>query len=123
MSVRLKFTGIALVAHDGDERKNETSREVSRPCVFCGLRAGLLVTARNKLVFAVRDNTPATALHTLVFPYRHAPTYFDLTKPELTSVYDLLLLLRSKLLEEDPAIPGFNVGTVSVRRSFTAKFT
>ena len=60
---------------------------------------------------AIRDTTPVTAMHTLVLPYRHAETYFDLTEQELAAANDLLRCLRSEILDADPLVRGFNVGT------------
>lgn len=79
-------------------------------CIFCALRDGPHVVMRNALMFALRDTTPVTPLHTLVLPYRHAPTYFDLTGAELAAANDLLRRLRADILETDPAVEGFNVG-------------
>jgi ATP adenylyltransferase len=79
-------------------------------CVFCALPDGPTVVLRNKLAFAVRDRTPVTALHTLVLPYRHAPTYFDLTESELIAVNNLLWRLGSEIIEADPSVRGFNIG-------------
>ncbi|MFD2031425.1 HIT family protein [Ancylobacter dichloromethanicus] len=81
------------------------------PCVFCSLRDATTIVMRNSLAFAVRDTTPVTALHTLVLPYRHAPTYFDLTEAELAAVNDLIWRLRSDIEKKDDAsVKGFNVG-------------
>lgn len=79
-------------------------------CIFCALRDGPQVVMRNNLAFAVRDTTPVTALHTLVLPYRHAPTYFDLTDDELTAANKLLKHLRLDIMNADPSVEGFNVG-------------
>lgn len=79
-------------------------------CVFCALRDGPNVVMRNELTFAIRDTTPVTPFHTLVLPYRHAQTYFDLTEPELAAANELLLHLRSDIVTADPSVKGFNVG-------------
>jgi ATP adenylyltransferase len=79
-------------------------------CIFCTSRDGPRVVLRNELAFAIRDTTPVTVLHTLVLPYRHAPTYFDLTEMELAAVNDLLRRLRSEIMKTDPSVEGFNVG-------------
>jgi ATP adenylyltransferase len=73
-------------------------------CILRFAGGGPLVVARNELAFAVRDTTPVTALHTLVLPYRHAATYFDLTEPELAAANDLSLRFRSKIIAEDPTV-------------------
>ena len=79
-------------------------------CVFCALRTSNLVVTRNELAFALRDKTPVTDLHTLVLPFRHAPTYFDLRPDELVAVNDLMWRLRDQILAADPSVAGFNVG-------------
>jgi diadenosine tetraphosphate (Ap4A) HIT family hydrolase len=79
-------------------------------CVFCASRDGPRVVARNELSFAVRDTTPVTALHTLVLPPRHTPTYFDLTAEECASANDLLRDLRDEIVKTDPSVEGFNIG-------------
>ena len=87
-----------------------TGKAGGSECVFCALRDGPSVISRNELAFSVRDTTPVTAMHTLVLPYRHAETYFDLTHPELAAANDLLRRLRSEILESDPSVKGFNIG-------------
>lgn len=89
----------------------ETPMNADTPkCVFCALRDGPRVVLRNRLSFAVLDTTPVTPLHTLVLPYRHAATYFDLTDGELAAANDLLRRLRQDILSADPSVEGFNVG-------------
>jgi ATP adenylyltransferase len=82
----------------------------ARGCVFCALRDGPGVVMRNHLSFALRDTTPVTSLHTLVLPYRHVPTYFDLSDDELAAANDLLRRLRREILNADPSVEGFNIG-------------
>jgi ATP adenylyltransferase len=65
---------------------------------------------RNELAFALRDTTPTSDLHTLVLPFRHAPTYFDLSPDELVAVNHLLWRLRDQILAADPSVAGFNNG-------------
>lgn len=86
------------------------ARAAGAGCVFCALRDRPDIISHNELVFSVRDTTPVTAMHTLVLPYRHAETYFDLTESELTAANDLLRRLRSEILEADPSVKGFNIG-------------
>jgi hypothetical protein len=61
-----------------NEGASTDSRSGNTWCVFCALRDIPSVILRNKLAFAIRDRTPVTAKHTLVFSYRRAETYFDL---------------------------------------------
>lgn len=79
-------------------------------CIFCALRDDGRVIMRNQLAFAVRDTTPVTPLHTLILPYRHAATYFDLTDEELAAANDLLRRLRTDIIEADASVEGFNIG-------------
>ncbi|WP_089174965.1 HIT family protein [Bosea sp. AS-1] len=79
-------------------------------CIFCALRDSPHVIMRNELTFAVRDTTPVTPLHTLVLPYRHAPTYFDLTDAELSAANKLLRRMRTNIVEADASVQGFNIG-------------
>jgi ATP adenylyltransferase len=92
--------------------KSETqaSNAAGVGCVFCSLRDASNVVMRNELTFALRDTTPVTPLHTLVLPYRHAATYFDLTEEELVAANDLLRRLSSDIEQHDPSVEGFNVG-------------
>jgi ATP adenylyltransferase len=87
-----------------------TAEAENTGCVFCALRDSPSVILRNELTFAIRDTTPVTAMYTLVLPYRHAETYFDLTEQELAAANDLLRCLRSEILDADPLVRGFNVG-------------
>ncbi len=64
----------------------------------------------NELAFALRDTTPVSDLHMLVLPFRHAPTYFDLTPEELMAANDLLWRLRAQICQADPSVEGFNIG-------------
>ena len=65
-------------------------------CAFCALRNSDRVVLHNELVFALRDATPVSDHHMLVAPFRHAPTYFDLTPEELMAANDLLWRLRAR---------------------------
>ena len=85
-----------------DQRSDET-------CVFCALRNSERIVVRNELAFALRDTTPVSDLHTLVLPFRHAPTYFDLTPEELAAANDLLQRLRAQISKTDPTVEGFNI--------------
>jgi diadenosine tetraphosphate (Ap4A) HIT family hydrolase len=86
------------------------ARTPENPCVFCNLRYSQLVVMRNDFAFALRDASPVTPLHTLVLPFRHTPTYFDLTDQEIAAANDLLRRLRAEILAADLAVQGFNIG-------------
>jgi ATP adenylyltransferase len=78
-------------------------------CVFCTM-AEANVVAGNALVYAVRDTSPVTPLHTLVLPRRHVSSYFDLDRGELDAVQTLLDRARSAILAADASVEGFNIG-------------
>ena len=79
-----------------------------RKCLFCLLDEVPL--ARNRYAYVVRDVHPVTDLHTLIVPYRHVETYFELTRHELVAVQLLLISQREAILAEDPTVTGFNIG-------------
>jgi len=91
-------------------KKANTPRSESKSWVSCALRDDQRVVSRKGLVFALRDTTPVTLLHTPVLTYRHAPTYFDLSNSEFATANDLLRIRRSEILRGDPTVAGFNVG-------------
>ena len=51
-----------------------------------------------------------TELHTLLIPFRHVESYFDLDNAEINAFNELLLSQKKNLLEQDKNISGFNVG-------------
>jgi ATP adenylyltransferase len=76
-------------------------------CIFCHHDHRPKV-AKNNLALAIRDGYPVTALHTLVIPRRHAPTFFDQYEPERRALNLLLDQLRLDILAEDGTVEGFN---------------
>ena len=54
-----------------------------------------------------------TPLHSLVIPKRHTASYFDLYQPELNACNQLLQKMKTKILEEDTSVTGFNMGVNS----------
>jgi ATP adenylyltransferase len=79
------------------------------PCAFCQI-APVAVEVENDLAVAIPDGFPVTPLHTLVIPKRHVPDYFSLTETELLACFELLRLLRVKILAEDLSVHGLNIG-------------
>ena len=78
-------------------------------CVFCAVAKEQIV-ASNRLVFAIRDTSPVTPLHTLVLPRRHIADYFELEPTEIAAIDDLLRETRREIRSRDPAVAGFNIG-------------
>jgi len=78
-------------------------------CAFCAVAAEKII-AQNPLAYAVRDASPVTPLHTLVLPWRHAASYFDLENDEKRAIDALLTETRRAILAADPDVAGFNIG-------------
>jgi diadenosine tetraphosphate (Ap4A) HIT family hydrolase len=79
-------------------------------CRFCSIPADKVVAA-NALAFAIRDVFPVTPLHTLVIPQRHVADLFGLTLKEREACSELIQRLRDDILQRDPHVEGFNIGT------------
>ncbi len=76
------------------------------PCLFCIPRG---VTRRNALAYCTRDSYPVSPGHSLIIPFRHCASVFDLTPEEMTACMELLAHDRMALDDEfDP--DGYNVG-------------
>ena len=80
-----------------------------KDCLFCTIPPERIV-AQNALVYAIRDGFPVTPLHTLVIPKRHAEDFFELTEDEILACNQLILEVRQRMLDQDPAVQGFNIG-------------
>jgi ATP adenylyltransferase len=70
----------------------------------------LHIIASTTLAFALRDTYPATQLHTLVIPKRHAASFFDLFEPERCAINQLLDAVRVEIRKKDASLSGFNIG-------------
>ena len=78
-------------------------------CLFCESDKFDIVES-NQHAFSIRDNYPVTPLHTLIIPFRHVESYFELTKEELDSCNDLLASQKMYLEQSDEEITGYNIG-------------
>lgn len=78
-------------------------------CLFCYLPPERIVV-ENELAFAIRDGFPVTDMHTLIIPKRHAPDYFDLSRPEVNACNRLLDQLKAQIEDVDAGVSGFNIG-------------
>jgi diadenosine tetraphosphate (Ap4A) HIT family hydrolase/5-methylcytosine-specific restriction endonuclease McrA len=78
-------------------------------CTFCAIPSERVVE-ENELACAIRDGFPVTPGHTLIIPKRHAPDYFSLHQSEINACNGLLKLMRGKILSDDAAVTGFNIG-------------
>ncbi len=78
----------------------------NNPCRFCSPRE---VTGRNELAYCERDSYPVSPGHSLIIPFRHCASFFDLTPEEVTACMDLLA--HERLVLDDEFKPdGYNVG-------------
>ena len=76
------------------------------PCLFCTPRG---ITRRNELAYCARDTYPVSPGHSLIMPFRHCASFFDLTDEEVAACMDLLAHERMALDDEfNP--DGYNIG-------------
>jgi diadenosine tetraphosphate (Ap4A) HIT family hydrolase len=93
-----------------DFRKVRESYGVrQKDCLFCEIPMQRIV-ASNELAYVVEDSYAVTPMHALVIPKRHAPTYFDLGRPEVNACNVLIEEMRQRIITNDPTVEGFNVG-------------
>lgn len=76
------------------------------PCLFCTPRG---VTRQNELAYCTRDSYPVSPGHSLVVPFRHCASFFDLS-PEEMSACMALLVAEQKDLDSQYDPDGYNVG-------------
>ena len=81
-------------------------------CVFCQTSA-LEVGAENELCYSIYDQYPVTKHHTLIIPRRHVSGFFDLYRPEIEAIHDLLRQAQKAIGGLDKTVTGFNVGVNS----------
>lgn len=95
---------------DADFRPIRDSYEDrSEDCVFCSIENPRVIE-EDPLAYAVLDGYPVTEHHTLVVVKRHAPSFFDLSRPEINACVRLLDSARERICNEDPSVRDFNVG-------------
>ena len=79
-------------------------------CIFCEFRNDKdRVVLENDLAYTIFDGFPVNKGHMLVIPKRHAETYFDLTKDEVSSMQELALKAK-EMIDEKYHPDGYNVG-------------
>ena len=84
----------------------------NKPCLFCNIKASSL-TDENKLAYASYDTYPVSKYHCLIIPKRHIKDYFELTEEEILSCNQLTLKIKKEIMNIDPSVKGFNIGTNS----------
>ena len=85
-------------------------KDPNNPCIFCKIRLEEL-QFENQLAYSSLDSYPVSELHSLIVPKRHVETYFQLTNEEIHACNELVLKTKKKILEQDPSVKGFNIGT------------
>jgi ATP adenylyltransferase len=80
-------------------------------CRFCCENIKSAIIARHKSVCAIEDKYPVTEGHILIIPIRHSEEFFSLTTNERRDAEELLLIMKKRILEKDPRVTGFNIGT------------
>jgi diadenosine tetraphosphate (Ap4A) HIT family hydrolase len=86
------------------------NKSSNNECVFCTLRNSSQVAVEFGMVFAVFDKYPVTDKHYLVITKRHISDFFEMSHAERRDAEALLIILKKKILKDDPTVKGFNVG-------------
>ena len=79
-------------------------------CVFCHIRANTTnYIAQNSDFFCVFDIHPVSDGHALLIAKRHTPSFFDLSKDELQSLFDIAKKTKS-ILDQKFHPDAYNLG-------------
>jgi len=78
----------------------------NNPCLFCTPRG---VVRHNELAYCARDTYPVSPGHSLIMPYRHCASFFELTPEEVSACMELVAEERT-VLDEKFNPDGYNVG-------------
>ena len=79
------------------------------PCLFCVPRG---VTRSNELAWCTRDSYPVSPGHSLIIPFRHTNSVFDLTREEMIACMELIVD-EQQVLDSEFNPDGYNVGVNS----------
>lgn len=102
---------------DTDLRDVEQSYEYRQEgCTHCET-VDTDMLCSNALAYAVTAPQPSSEGKALIVPRRHVSDYFDLYKPELNAIQQVLLASKGHLQEIDELITGFNVSFDSERET------
>ena len=85
-------------------------KDPNNPCLFCNIEQSGCAH-ENKLAYASYDTYPVSEHHCLIIPKRHIKDYFDLSNDELVACNDLLKIVKKEIINKDPLVKGFNLGT------------
>ena len=82
----------------------------NNPCLFCNSeKSGC--AHENDLAYASYDSYPVSEYHCLIIPKRHIKDFFDLSNDELVSCNELIKIVKKEIINKDPSVKGFNLGT------------
>ena len=82
----------------------------NNPCLFCESKQGGFII-ENHLAYVSYDTYPVSKYHCLIIPKRHMKNFFDLTNDELVACNDLIKIIKKDIINKDPRVEGFNLGT------------
>ena len=85
-------------------------KDPNNPCLFCNIKKSGCAH-ENGLAYASYDSYPVTDYHCLIIPKRHIKDYFDLSDDELVACHELVKIVKKEIIEKDPSVKGFNLGT------------
>ena len=78
-------------------------------CIFCNIEEKRIFLKSNFFI-VIKDKFPVTKDHLLLIPKRHIESIFDLNKEEKNEFFEVLSVLKKKLLKKDKLILAFNIG-------------
>ena len=85
-------------------------KDPNNPCLFCNINESGF-THENQYAYASNDSYPVSEDHCLIIPKRHIRDFFDLTNEELLACNDLIKIVKNDIVNKDPKVKGFNLGT------------
>ena len=85
-------------------------KDPNNPCLFCNVKKSGCAH-ENEFAYASYDSYPVSEHHCLIIPKRHIKDYFDLSNDELVACNDLLKIVKKEIVNKDPLVKGFNLGT------------
>lgn len=91
---------------------------MSASCLFCIPRD---VTRQNRLAYCRRDSYPVSQGHSLIIPFRHCASFFELAAEEMSACLELLVAEQQAIQEElkpDGYNAGVNVGAAAGQSIF-----
>ena len=82
-----------------------------KDCPFCYDNIKDRVVAEQNSVVAIPDSYPVAEGHLLIVPKRHMEDYFSMNEAENKDTGILIMKLKNRIMEKDPSVSGFNIGT------------